>query len=70
MSEEKQNKKPGVISVFASALAAFVGVQNNENLERDFKQSSIIPYLIVGAILAAGFIVGLVMIAKQLDPGG
>lgn len=70
--ENKPNDdgKHGIVSVIASALAAFIGIQNDENRERDFQQKSIVPYMIAGVIITTLFIGGLVMIAVRLDPTG
>lgn len=54
--------------VLASTLAAFVGIQNDENRERDFQQKSIVPFMLVGVVLATIFIVALIFIATQIDP--
>lgn len=67
-SEPKQTKKVGLLKVFTSALSAFIGIQNDETRQRDFQQKSIIPYMIVGVVLATAFILALVFVAQQLDP--
>lgn len=51
-----------------STIAAFVGVQSEKNRAHDFQQSSILPFLLVGIVLAALFIGGLVLIARHLAP--
>lgn len=72
MSKDSENEevaqKPSWLNVLMSALAAFIGVQSDKNRQRDFQQKSIIPFMLVGTVLAAGFIVGLILIAEQLAP--
>ncbi len=51
-----------------STIAAFVGVQSEKNRAHDFQQSSILPFLLVGLVLATLFIGGLILIARQLAP--
>jgi Protein of unknown function (DUF2970) len=63
-NEEK--KFPSWVGVVLSALAAFIGVQSDKNRERDFQQKSILPFMLVGVVLAAGFIITLIVVAKQL----
>ena len=63
-----QSKKSPMIRVILSTLAAFIGVQSDKNRAHDFQQSSILPFLIVGLVLALAFIGGLVLIAMQLAP--
>jgi uncharacterized membrane protein YidH (DUF202 family) len=70
MSDEEStaeaNKRPTFIRVLLSTLAAFIGVQSDKNRQRDFQQNSILPFMIVGIVLAASFIIGLFMVAKQI----
>lgn len=55
-------------NVLMSTLAAFIGVQSDKNRQRDFQQKSIVPFMLVGTVLATLFIVGLIAIAKQIAP--
>ncbi|MBC6904764.1 DUF2970 domain-containing protein [Saccharophagus sp. K07] len=66
MAEEPQKASLG--RVLLSTLAAFIGVQSERNRQADFQQSSILPFMIVGIILAGLFIGGLVLIAKSIAP--
>lgn len=69
-NKPEDGHKQGVLAIVGSALAAFIGIQNDQNRERDFQQKSIVPYMIAGVIITAVFITGLVMIAVRLDPTG
>lgn len=73
MRDEKEHKttmqdtnKSGMayVRAFKSALAAALGVQSKENLEQDFKQNSILPYIAAGLVLTVMFISILVLIAR------
>lgn len=67
-----ESSKTSLISsafqVLLSTLAAFIGVQSDKNRQRDFQQKSILPFMLLGVVLAACFIMGLVLIARQLTP--
>jgi hypothetical protein len=63
-----EQKKSSWVRVFFSTLAALVGVQSEKNRAHDFQQSSILPFLLVGIVLATAFIVGLVLIAQRIAP--
>jgi hypothetical protein len=53
--------------VIKSVFAAFVGVQTEQNYEEDFTQSkSITPYIIVGVIMVALFVVTIIGVLKLL----
>ena len=52
--------------VLLSTLAAFIGVQTEQNRVRDFQTSSPIPYIIMGILLAVIFVLALVFIVNQV----
>ncbi|MGI2261065.1 DUF2970 domain-containing protein [Shewanella sp. GXUN23E] len=52
--------------IFSSTLAAFFGVQNNTNRQRDFQDSSPLPYIFMGILLAAVLVGLLVLIVQQV----
>ena len=62
MSEQQENtqKKPGLISMVVSVLAAFLGVQTEKNRHRDFQHGNPKAYIIIGVILTILFVLGLV----------
>lgn len=60
--------KTSWLGIILSTLAAFVGVQSEKNRQRDFQQKSIIPFMLVGIVLAALFIGGLILVAQRLAP--
>ena len=56
----KQNFAGMVLTV----LAAAIGVQNKKNLEKDFSQSSPLPYIAAGIIFTTLFVLTLILIVK------
>ena len=61
--------KPGMLQRFWRLIAAFCGVQNNSNHDRDDAYIEIVgfrPYIIAGIILTAALIVGLWLIVKLI----
>ena len=56
--------KPTLKQVIQSVLAAAIGVQSNENRQRDFEHGSLSSYLVVGAIATVLFILTLVSIVS------
>lgn len=74
MNEEKSQKndrRPTArswLNIILSTFAAFVGVQSDKNRQRDFQQKSILPFMLVGIFMAAAFIIGLIIVAKQIAP--
>lgn len=53
MSENDSGVTP--FSIIKSALSAMIGVQSNENRERDFKSGKFWHFFIAGFIVLAGF---------------
>lgn len=63
-SEKPERKKLGLGSLVVSVLGAAIGVQNRKNLEKDFEQSSPLPYIIAGIVFTALFMLSLIMIVR------
>jgi len=60
---------PGMLQIFWSMLAAFCGVQNNANHDRDNAYIETVgfrPYIIAGIVLTVAVIVGLWLITKLI----
>lgn len=65
MSDEKESPAPekiGFGALVLTVLAAAVGVQNKKNLEKDFTQSSPLPYIVAGVVFTALFLATLIVI--------
>jgi uncharacterized membrane protein YidH (DUF202 family) len=60
--------KPSLIDIILSVAASAFGVQSAKNRERDFQQTSVIPYIVVGVIFVLLFIVLLVSIVRYIVP--
>ena len=58
--------KPTILQVIASVLASFFGVQSDRNYQRDFEQTSIIPYIIVGVVMVFVLIGVLLIIVNRM----
>ncbi|WP_229161484.1 DUF2970 domain-containing protein [Fluctibacter halophilus] len=52
--------------VVKSVLASAFGVQSQQNYSHDFQQSSFLPFLIVGVIFVAVFVLTLVLIVRSV----
>ncbi|MGZ8944452.1 MAG: DUF2970 domain-containing protein [Methylococcaceae bacterium] len=55
---------PTFIQVAKSVLAAFVGVQSEENRKKDFEQGSLKIYIIAGIIFSAVFVISLILLVS------
>ena len=58
--------KASFIQVLGSVLAGAAGVQSRKNRERDFSQSSFLPYIIGGIIFTVAFVGGLALLVNIL----
>jgi len=61
--------KPGVLHIFWSLVAAFCGVQNSSNHDRDdayIDEVGFKPYIIAGIVLTLIFIAALLVIVKLI----
>lgn len=58
--------KPTVTQVIKSVLAAAIGVQSDENRQKDFEQGSLRTYIIAGLIFTVLFVVGLVFLVSTV----
>lgn len=61
---KKDTKKIGLWHLVISTLGAAFGVQSHKIHEKDFQQSSPIPYIIAGIVFTALFILSLVFIVS------
>ncbi|BAJ03974.1 conserved hypothetical protein [Shewanella violacea DSS12] len=55
-----------LLRIFMSTLAAFLGVQTEQNRQRDFQSSSPLPFIIMGIVLAIGLVLTLIFIVSQV----
>lgn len=66
--EPPQTKKPTLLQVMKSVAASAFGVQSEANRQKDFTQSSFLPYVLTGIFFVAVFI-ALLMLIVQLAIG-
>lgn len=60
--------KPTFLQVMLSVMAAAIGVQSDKNRERDFSQSSPMPFIIGGLIFTLVFILSIVGVVMLVLP--
>lgn len=59
--------KPNVLEVIKSVLAAAVGIQSNENRQKDFSQPGSLPvYIVAGVVFTVLFVVGLIFVVSAI----
>jgi hypothetical protein len=58
--------KPTITQVIKSVLAAAIGVQSDENRQKDFTQGSLSTYVIAGLIFTVLFVSGLVFLVSTI----
>jgi hypothetical protein len=56
--------KPTIIDVAKSVIAAFTGIQSDENRKKDFEQGSLKTYVIAGLIFTIAFVGGLIVLVS------
>ncbi|MCT8988605.1 DUF2970 domain-containing protein [Shewanella phaeophyticola] len=52
--------------ILSSTIAAFFGVQTEQNRQKDFQSQSPLPFIIMGIILAIGLVISLILIVNQV----
>lgn len=58
--------KPTITQVIKSVLAAAIGVQSDENRQKDFEQGSLSTYIIAGVIFTVIFVSGLIFLVSTV----
>ena len=58
--------KPTFIQIVKSVLAAFVGVQSDNNRQQDFAQGKLSTYVIAGIIFTLVFVGGLILLVSAI----
>jgi hypothetical protein len=62
--QDKETKKPGLLTIIGSIISAAFGVQSSANRERDFKHGKFRNYVISAMIFVALFIATIFTIVK------
>lgn len=55
-TDSDQDKAPSLLQVIGSVLAAFIGIQNSKNKERDFKHGNHKVFIAVGIVMTLVFL--------------
>lgn len=66
--KEQQEEKVGLLGVVKSVVAAMFGVQSDKNRQRDFRQTSMVPYLLVGLVFVVLFVAALIGLVSLVTP--
>lgn len=64
VSKMQEKPSPSMWHFVKTTLAAAVGVQSQKNLETDFSQKSIVPFIIAGVVFTAIFLLSLIAIVS------
>lgn len=57
-------KSPSIWQAVSSVLAAFFGVQNRANRERDFKHGRAGTFIVIGVVMTVLFVLSIVVVVK------
>jgi len=60
------SKRPNLLQVFLSVIAAMFGVQSSKAHDRDFKYGNPIAYIVVGIITIIVFVLTLFLIVRAV----
>ncbi len=60
IKEKHPSKRSSFLQVVKSVLAAALGVQSQKNLEHDGQQNGVAPYIVVGVLVLALFVLTLI----------
>lgn len=61
---KSEDKAPGLWQSVSSVLAAFFGVQNRANRERDFKHGRAGTFIVVGVVMTVLFVLTIVVVVR------
>lgn len=62
--DDSNSKAPTLFQVILSVMAAFIGIQNKKNKERDFKYGSFKIFVIVAVIITLLFLLTILAIVQ------
>lgn len=55
---------PSLLQTAMSVIAAFFGVQSRQNRERDFSRGKPAHFIVLGLVMTALFVLGLIVVVK------
>ena len=62
--DDQGEARPGFFAVLKSVIASGLGVQSRQNMERDMRSSSPLPYIVVGLLGTIAFIATLIIVVR------
>ena len=62
MSEQNDEKPPGLFNIIKSVLCAMIGIQTEENRKKDFESGNVGSYIAVGVVVVIIFIFTLILL--------
>jgi len=65
-TEKNEKKKPNLLQIAGSVLAAGFGVQNSKNRERDFQHGNHRVFIIAGIIFTVLFVAGVFTVVQMV----
>ncbi|SMF38918.1 Protein of unknown function [Alteromonadaceae bacterium Bs31] len=65
-NKDLKKPSPSTLHLLKTAAAAAFGVQSKENLEEDFSQKSVIPYIIIGIVFTGLFVLSLIALVSVI----
>jgi len=68
MTHSLSDHKPSIWQIIMSVMAAFLGVQNDQNRQRDFAGGNIKVYIAVGIIATMLLVLGLITVVNLVLP--
>jgi len=68
MKHSLSDHKPSTWQIIMSVMAAFLGVQNDKNRQRDFAGGNIKVYIAVGIIATILLVLGLITVVNLVLP--
>ncbi len=69
MTHHSRRKTTSTWQILISVLSALFGVQSDENRHHDFKRRSPIPFILVGIVMIAFLVLGLVTLVQGITAG-
>ena len=64
LDKDDEGKAPNILQVIGSVLAAFIGIQNKKNKERDFKYGNHKVFIAAGLIMTLVFLLTVITIVQ------
>lgn len=68
LEQKQEADKPTFLQITLSVMAAAIGVQSDKNRQRDFSQSSPMPYIVGGLIFTVVFVLSIIGVVMLVLP--